>query len=48
MGPHSLSKYWSHKKGKVENILKGSLDLNPITFNYSENSNYGQESLLEV
>ena len=31
---------------KVENILKGSLDSNPITF--SENSNYGPERLLEV
>ena len=31
---------------KVENILKGSLDSNPITF--SENSNYGRESLFEV
>ena len=31
---------------KVEKILKGSLD--PITFTFSENSNYGRESLLEV
>ena len=33
---------------KVENILKGSLDSDPITFNFSENSNFRQESLLEV
>ena len=31
---------------KVEKILKGSLD--PITFTFSENSNYWRESLLEV
>ena len=31
---------------KVEKILKGSLD--PITFTFSENSNYWQESLLEL
>ena len=31
---------------KVEKILKVSLDL--ITFTFSENSNYGRESLLEV
>ena len=35
---------------KVEKILKGSLEsrFNPITFTFSENSNYGRESLLEV
>ena len=32
---------------KVEKILKGSLD-DPITFTFSENSNYGRERLLEV
>ena len=35
-------------KGKVEKILKGSLDSAPITFTFSENSNYGRKSLLEV
>ena len=33
---------------KVENILKGSLGFNPITFTFSENSNYGRKSLLGV
>ena len=35
---------------KVEKILKGSLDFipTPSTFTFSENSNYGRESLLEV
>ena len=32
--------------GKVEKILKGSLDL--ILSPFSENSNYGRESLLEM
>jgi hypothetical protein len=31
---------------EIEKILKGSLD--PITFTFSKNSNYGRESLLEV
>ena len=31
---------------KAENILKDSLDL--ITFSFSENSNYGRESLIEM
>ena len=31
---------------KVEKILKGSLD--PITFTFSENSNFWRESVLEV
>ena len=35
--------------GKVEKILKGNLDLiNLMAFNFRENSNYGQERLLEV
>ena len=34
-------------KFKVENILKGSLDLIPSPSPFSENSNYGWESLLE-
>ena len=35
---------------KVEKILKGSLKpgFDPITLNFSENSNYWWESLLEV
>ena len=34
---------------KVENTnIKGSLGFDSITFSFSENSNYGQESLLEV
>ena len=33
-------------KGKIEKILKGSLDLIHLTFR--ENSNYGGESLLEM
>ena len=33
---------------KVEKILEGSLDLDPITFTFSENSNYGRDTLLEV
>ena len=33
---------------KVEKILKGSLDLDPIAFTFNENSNYGQECLLEA
>ena len=33
---------------KVENISKGSLDSDPITFTFSENSNFGRESLLEM
>ena len=38
--------FYRSVKTKVEKILKGSLDL--ITFTFSENSNYRQESLLEV
>ena len=34
--------------GKVEKIFKGSLDSIPSPFPFRENSNYGQESLLEV
>ena len=30
-GSHSLAKYWRHKKGNVEKILKVSLDSNPST-----------------
>ena len=37
----SDSKSYTAYDNKVENILKGSLD-------FSENSNYGQESLFEV
>ena len=33
---------------KVENISKGNLDSIPSPFTFSENSNYRQESLLEV
>ena len=33
---------------KVEKISKGSLDLIPSPSAFSENSNYGRESLLEV
>ena len=35
---------------KVEKILKGSLEYDPITitFTFIENSNYGRESSLEV
>ena len=31
---------------KVEKILKGKSVFDPITFTFSENSNYGRESLL--
>ena len=34
-------------KSKVEKILKGNPDV-IFTFTFSENSNYGRESLLEV
>ena len=30
----------------LEKILKGSLDLDPITFTFNENSNYGQNFCL--
>ena len=33
---------------KVEKILKGSFEFDPITFTFSKNSNYGRESFLEV
>ena len=46
---------WVCKKGlflpfeiKVENFLKGSLDLIPSPITFIENSNYERESLLEV
>jgi hypothetical protein len=36
------------KFDKVENILKGSLDLMSSPFPFNENSNYGREILLKV
>ena len=45
---YALSKRCFSRICKVENVLKGSLDLIPSPFTLSENSNYGQESLFDL